>query len=355
MNELIAAPGPLMVDVAGVELDGEDRALLAHPAVGGAILFARNYADPEQLAALTTAMRAVRSNLLIVCDYEGGRVQRFRDGFTRIPPMRALGRQWRRDPDRAKAAATHIGWLMAAELAAVGVDMPLAPVVDLDYGQSSVIGDRAFAADARTTAILAGALMDGLKQAGSVATAKHFPGHGHVVPDSHAELPVDEREIAALTDDMTPYAPLIARGLASVMMAHIRYPAVDALPASLSPRWTEQMLRQDMGFDGCVFCDDLSMGGAAAIGDYRERARLALAAGCDYLPVCNNRVAVNELIDGIPVQHDAAQDRRQALRKACTGAAGASPLDTLRARPAWQRAAAAIESIDTPHGAGRAG
>jgi len=317
MSEQAHRPGPLIVDVAGTGLTPEDRELLTHPAVGGVILFTRNYAEPGQLAELTAAMREVRPNLLIVADQEGGRVQRFRDGFTRILPMRALGRLAARDVDAACNAAHEIAWLMASELADVGVDMPLAPVVDLDYGASAVIGDRAFAADSATTENLARAFMAGLADAGSAATAKHFPGHGFVVADSHAELPVDERSRTGLAEDMAPYRGLIAAGLDSVMMAHVRYPAVDDLPASLSPYWINDVLRGEFGFDGCVFCDDLSMGGAAVIGDYRERTRLAQAAGCDYLPVCNDRAATEIVLDAARLDDAAAGRRRERLHAAC--------------------------------------
>lgn len=320
MNDRVQRLGPLLVDIAGTRMTPADERLLAHPAVGGAILFTRNFESREQLRELTAAMRAVRPNLLITADQEGGRVQRFRDGFTRIASMRAIGRLAAEDRDAGTEAAREIGWLLAAELAQVGVDMPLAPVVDLDYGVSQVIGERAFAADAETTIALARAFADGLRDARSAATAKHFPGHGHVRADSHAELPVDERSRAELRQDMAPYRELAAQGLESVMMAHVRYPAVDARPASLSSLWIGDVLRGEMGFDGCVFCDDLSMGGAAAVGDYAERARLAQDAGCDYLPVCNDRDAVLGLLDIVSCEHDDACRRRERLQALCTGA-----------------------------------
>lgn len=329
-------PGPLMIDVAGYELNGEDRDLLMHPAVGGAILFTRNFDNVRQLRALTDAMRACRSNLLIVADYEGGRVQRFRTGVTRLPAMRELGELWQRDAAQAQALATDIGWLIAAELRALGVAMPLAPVVDLDYGQSSVIGGRAFTGDADVVTALATVLMNGLHEGGSVATAKHFPGHGGVTPDSHVELPVDDRTAAQLATDMAPYGPLIANGLASIMMAHIRYPAVDELPASLSPRWIRDTLRGQLGFAGCIFCDDLSMGGAATLGGYNERIGLALEAGCDYLPVCNNRDAVRELVEDEALRADDGPARRQRLFEQCHPIGTGDGLDALQATPRWR-------------------
>lgn len=338
-------PGPLIVDVAGLELDAEDRELLMHPAVGGVILFSRNCADTQQLRALTHAICACRPHIPIAADYEGGRVQRFRDGMTPVPAMRDVGRLWHDNPAAATALAADIGWLVAAELAAVGVDMPLAPVVDLDYGQSSVIGARAFAEQTDTVARLAQAYMGGLREGGSVATAKHFPGHGYVVPDSHAELPVDARDAAALATDMAPYRALIAAGLASIMMAHIRYPAVDDLPASLSSRWIRDELRTRLAFSGAVFCDDLSMGGAAQIGDYGERAALALAAGCDYLPVCNNRAAAAALVEAPAMREDAGPARRQQLQACCRQGDDAASLALLQTQPRWQQINAEMQAL----------
>jgi len=345
MSESRYAPGPLLIDVAGHELDAEDRELLAHPAVGGTILFSRNFHDPRQLRALTDAMRACRPGLLVVADYEGGRVQRFRDGLTRIPPMRSYGRLWQRQPEQAVDLARRTGWLVAAELAALGVNMPLAPVVDLDYGQSAVIGERALAAHTEPITALARALCAGLRDGGSVATAKHFPGHGFVVPDSHAELPLDEREYAALAADMAPYRSLIADGLASVMMAHIRYPAVDDLPASLSPHWIGHVLRGALGFAGSVFCDDLSMAGAAAMGDAQERAGLALAAGCDWLPVCNDRAAVCTLVEAAALREDGGDRRREDLLTRCHPVSSAATLDALRKQTTWWQTADRLRAL----------
>lgn len=340
MSEGMPRPGPLIVDVAGPTLTAEDERILAHPAVGGAIIFTRNYRDPVQLAELTAAMRTVRPNLLITADQEGGRVQRFRDGFTRVVPMRAIGALAARDQDAGLHAAREIGWLLAAELGRVGVHMPLAPVLDLDYGASSVIGDRAFAAQPSRVAALAQAFGEGLHAGGSAVTAKHFPGHGYVVADSHAELPIDERDRAGLADDMAPYGALIGTGLDSLMMAHVRYPQVDDLPASLSRHWIEDILRGEYGFDGCVFCDDLSMGGAAAIGGHRERARLAQDAGCDYLPVCNDRDGVLELIEHVRCDDAASRARRETLSARCGLAAGIDATTRLEDNVRWQAASA---------------
>lgn len=294
--------GPLMVDVGGLALSAEDREILRHPQVGGVILFTRNYADPAQVAALIADIRGLRTPpLLIAVDQEGGRVQRFREPFVRLPPAAAFGRLYARSPAPASEAAHEGGWLMATELRAVGVDLSFAPVLDRDLGLSTVIGDRAFHAEGEVIARLAGAFAAGMREAGMAATAKHFPGHGAVAADSHAELPVDERERAdILAHDLPPFRALIRHGVAAVMMAHVRYPAVDARPASLSASWIGTVLRGELGFDGVVFCDDLSMNGAAVAGDYPARARLALAAGCDMLPVCNNRTAVANLLDALP-------------------------------------------------------
>lgn len=340
------APGPLLVDVASTTLTDADRALLAEPGVGGVILFTRNYDSPGQLAALTAEMRVVRPGLLIVADYEGGRVQRFRDGLSAIPPMCALGRLYREDPQAARTACTELAWLAASELAALGVDMPLSPVLDLDYGVSQVIGSRAFAPDVPSVCELGGWFAAGLTAAGSAATAKHFPGHGFVAADSHAELPVDERAYPALADDMAVYPPLIEQGLASLMMAHVRYPQVDDLPASLSPVWIEDILRGELGFTGCVFCDDLSMGGAAALGDYARRTQLALAAGCDYLPVCNDRQAALAALAALADAPDRGQSRRQALVASLRAHAPARvDLATLRSQPRWQAAATLAQRL----------
>jgi beta-N-acetylhexosaminidase len=322
-----------MVDLAGPRLTAEEREILAHPGVGALILFSRNYETPEQLADLCAGARAARPGLLIAADYEGGRVQRFHDGFTPLPPMRALGRLYDRGADAARAAAEACGLTIAVELAAAGVDLALTPVLDLDRGLSAVIDDRALHGDPVAVTELARALRRGLAAGGMAATGKHFPGHGGVAPDSHRELPVDARDADALAEDIAPYRTLIADGLESVMMAHIRYPAVDERPASLSPVWVRECLRGELGFAGTVFCDDLSMGGAAAFGDYPERADAALAAGCDILPVCNNREAVVALLE-LPrlYRGDAASARRRSalLRRSAPVSAGS--LRTARAR-----------------------
>lgn len=285
--------GPVMLDIDGLSLTPADRDLLLEPAVGGLILFSRNYASPEQLADLVAAVRALRSPPPIVAvDHEGGRVQRFRAGFTAIPPMRVIGRQYNSDPDATLAIVRRAGWLIASELRASGIDLCFAPCVDLDWGVSEIIGDRSFHAKAGVVSDLAAEFSRGLRSAGMAAVAKHFPGHGAVVGDSHENLPVDRREYSDLLDDMLPYDRLIGSGLiAGVMMAHIVYKQLDLLPAGFAPYWIQRELRSRLGFDGAVLSDDLSMKATRAYGRMPDRARRALDAGCDMVLVCNDRDA----------------------------------------------------------------
>jgi beta-N-acetylhexosaminidase len=292
-----------MVDVAGLELTPEDRDVLRHPLVGSVILFTRNYRDSAQLAKLVADIHAVRSPALIVAvDQEGGRVQRFRPEFSLLPPPRRIGHEYDLDKKNGLTLARSMGWLMAAELRAHGVDLSFAPCVDLDYGVSEVIGDRAFHSKPEAVAELALAYMKGMQDAGMAATAKHFPGHGAVVADSHQSLPVDRRDWNGIADDVLPYRRLIANGLPGVMVAHVLFPAVAPEPASLSRRWIQNALREELRFEGAIFTDDLSMGGAKEFGDVIARASAALAAGCDVLPVCNDRASVITLLDGL--QHE---------------------------------------------------
>lgn len=319
--------GPVMVDVAGLELTADERERLAHPLVGGVILFARNYASPEQLRALTAAIHGVRTpSLLIAADHEGGRVQRFINGFTRLPPMRALGAIYDRDRALAENVAQALGVVLAAEVAAHGVDFSFAPVLDIDFGSSSVIGDRAFHSEPAAVAALASALVAGMQRVGMPAIGKHFPGHGFVAADSHLELPIDERALADIeANDLAPYRALIGRGLAGIMPAHVVYPKVDAQPAGFSRVWLQEVLRRRLGFDGMIFSDDLSMAGAGVAGGIVERARAALDAGCDMALVCNAPEAAVQLLDGL----------------------GYAPLDTRRAaRMVGPRAGAAASFAD---------
>jgi beta-N-acetylhexosaminidase len=291
----------VVVDVLGTTLTDEDRERIRHPAAGAVILFARNYQNPEQLAQLTAEIERQREPALPVCvDHEGGRVQRFRDGFSAIPPMRALGKLWDRDRDAAREAATAIGYIIASELGAHGVDFSFSPVLDLDYGGSSVIGDRALHFDPTAVGALGAALVKGLAQGGVAAVAKHFPGHGYAQADSHVAVPRDERTFKEIArKDIAPYKQVIEAGLAAVMPAHVIYPQVDSQPAGYSARWLQEVLRQQLGFQGIVFSDDLSMEGAAVAGGPPERARAALAAGCDMALLCNNPAGLDALLESL--------------------------------------------------------
>jgi beta-N-acetylhexosaminidase len=290
--------GPVMLDVAGVELTAADRERIAHPLTGGVILFARNYESPRQLRALTAAIRAVRGPApLIAVDHEGGRVQRFRDGFTEIPAMRTLGELWDSDVAAAVAEAERLGGVIAAELSSNGIDFSFIPVLDLDHKRSAVIGNRAFHHDPNAVAHLAAALCRGLRAGGVAAVGKHFPGHGFVSADSHTEIPVDERPLAALEkDDLVPFGVLIGLKLEAVMPAHVVYSAVDREPAGFSRVWLADILRARFGFDGMIFSDDLSMAAARGMGDIAARADAACTAGCDMVLVCNDPAAADELL-----------------------------------------------------------
>jgi len=308
------APGPVMLDVAGFELDAEDRELLAHPSVGGLILFARNFADARQLQALTEAIHAVRRPpLLIAVDHEGGRVQRFRtDGFTHLPAMRTLGARYEADAPAALDEARATGFVLAAELRALGVDLSFTPVLDLDFGRSGVIGDRAFHRDPAIVAPLAGALAEGLRAAGMKSVGKHFPGHGFVEADSHVAIPVDERDFDTIwRTDIQPYLQL-GQQIDAVMPAHVIYPAVDSMPAGFSRKWVQDILRERLAFNGVVFSDDLSMEGASVAGDVVARAQAAWHAGCDMVLVCNARATAVELIDRWHPEHDSVRSARVA-------------------------------------------
>ncbi len=350
---------PLIIDVAGTELSAADRRRLAHPLTGGVILFARNWQDRAQLLQLTSAIKAVRDDLLICVDHEGGRVQRFRtDGFTHLPPMRAFGELWMRDGKegpgsgalRATNAATAAGYVLASELRACGVDFSFTPVLDLDWGESGVIGDRAFHRDPRVVALLAKSLMHGLLQAGMAHCGKHFPGHGFVKADSHTEVPVDRRSLKAiLADDAAPYSWL-SRTLTSVMPAHVIYPKVDSRPAGFSRKWLQDILRGQMRFDGAIFSDDLSMEGARRIDgktvSYTDAALAALDAGCDLVLLCNQSLgegrAVDELLDGLEAARQAGrwqpspdgESRRLALLPETLPI----PWDELMLQPAYMQA-----------------
>ncbi|MGA7539717.1 MAG: beta-N-acetylhexosaminidase [Steroidobacteraceae bacterium] len=332
--------GPLMIDLEGTSVTADEREMLRHPLVGGVILFTRNYADPEQLSALVAQIHAARSpSLIVAVDQEGGRIQRFRAGFSALPPARRIGHEYDADARAGLELARSMGWLMAAELRARGLDLSFAPCVDIDYGVS-IITDRAFHRSPDAVAALASAYARGMRDAGMAATAKHFPGHGAVVTDSHLALPVDRRQLADLTGDLSPYRRLIANGLPAVMVAHILFPAVDEAPSSLSARWIRDVLRGEMRFQGVVFSDDLSMGGAAAaFGDVVTRATRALSAGCDMIVVCNQRASVLELLDRLRAEPEPAS----GLRLVRLHGRGGWSLEELKTRPEWQRAQAWLE------------
>lgn len=336
--------GPVMLDLRGTALLAEERELLRHPAVGGVILFARNYESPAQLRALTGSLHAVRDpRLLIAVDQEGGRVQRFRDGFSHLPPAGHYGRLYEGDPVRALQTAEQGGWLMAAEVLAAGVDLSFAPVLDLDHGVSSVIGDRAFHRRVGAVTELGLAFVRGMRRAGMAAVGKHFPGHGSVAVDSHLALPVDTR---AFTDvelsDLRPFARLIANGLQAVMAAHILFPAVDPQPAGFSRFWITELLREQLGFQGAVFSDDLGMGGAQWAGDFPARASMALDAGCDMVLVCNHPEEAVRVVEHLDDYRAPASSMRLARMHGNLSV----DWDRLHASEAWRDAVAAVRGSE---------
>ena len=333
--------GPLMIGIEGIELLGEEKERLCHPAVGGVILFARNYQDPEQLLALTRSIRGLRSPpLLIATDQEGGRVQRIRDGVTALPPAGRLGRAARLTPALARETARQAGWLMASELRSLGVDFSFAPVLDIDYRVSQVIGDRAFSERPDDVATLALEWQRGCATAGMACVGKHFPGHGGVAPDSHLSAAEDPRAIADLEHaDLLPFRRLIDNGLAAVMLAHLVFPAVDSQPVGFSAPWV-RYLRGTLGFGGAIFSDDLEMAAAAVAGDLQARILAALRAGCDMAIVGNAGRAIDPVLEHLP-----APDPRAALRLARMHGRGGETLAQLHARPEYQTARAMLGEI----------
>jgi beta-N-acetylhexosaminidase len=336
--------GPLMIDIEGFELTAGDRELLKHPAVGGVILFTRNYESTRQLSALSAEIHALRDpHLLVAVDQEGGRVQRFREGFTRLPPLSCLGRIYDRDVPRAKHLAKVTGWLMACELRAVGIDLSFAPVLDLDSGVSSIIGNRALHRRPEIVAELAYAYQTGMHDAGMAATGKHFPGHGAVAADSHVALPIDERTFADIEQwDILPFRRMIHYGLAAVMMAHVVYPKIDSQPAGFSKIWIRDVLRDRLNFQGLIFSDDLSMEGAACAGNHSARAHASLQAGCDMVLVCNERGQAEQVAQALvdyrnPVAH---------TRMARMHGRAAISLDELHADPRWEQAVTAVTGYE---------
>lgn len=293
--------GPVMLDLVGTSISQEEKEMLRHPQTGGVILFTRNYESPQQIIALIEEIHALRSpHLLVAVDHEGGRVQRFREGFTHIPAAAEYGRAYARDKKQGKLLAQECGWLMAAECRAVGVDMSFAPVLDMGLGVSGVIGDRAFHSKPEVIAELAHSFMQGMQQAGMAATGKHFPGHGCVREDSHTAQPVDPRPLEdIMLQDMLPFERMMHFGMAAVMPAHVVYSAVDNKPAGYSSIWLQQILRQQLNFQGVIFSDDLSMQAAGVAGDFADRAQTALQAGCDMVLVCNHTQAAQQVLESL--------------------------------------------------------
>lgn len=329
--------GPIMLDLDSVEMSPEEREILQNPLVGGVILFSRNFSSVSQLVSLVKEIHQIRNpRLLISVDHEGGRVQRFRDGFSSLPAVGHFGELYNQNPKKAKLLSETAGWLMAAELRAVGIDFSFAPVLDINYGLSSVIGDRAFHQDKQIIVELAHAYTKGMHDAGMAATGKHFPGHGAVIADSHVDIPVDNRgynEIYA--NDIVPFKRMIHNGLAAVMPAHVIYPEVDSYPAGFSEVWLKDILRQRLGFQGVIFSDDLDMKGASVIGEnYSDRANKALSAGCDMVLVCNNRAGALNVLDNMDDFNGAVSH----LRLARMHGKHATSMSELHKTQAWKEA-----------------
>ena len=337
--------GPVMLDLRGPELEADEQDMLRHPRVGGVILFARNYRDPRQLADLTRRIHNLRQPpLLIAVDQEGGRVQRFRDQFTRLPPCRSYGELHDRDPAAALELCQKAGWLLAMELLSVGVDFSFAPVLDLDTRQSRVIGDRAFHSGPDTVTALARAYLHGMNAAGMAGVGKHFPGHGSVREDSHHQTPVDERRYEdILMKDMIPFQRLINAGLAGIMPAHVIYRRVDEMPAGFSAVWLQKILRRELGFRGAIFSDDISMAGAEVAGNYKRRALAALGAGCDMVLACNDQEAAVKLLEDLEVDPDPlSQVRLMRMHGRDPGV----DLAGLKRDPEWRAVASRLASLD---------
>ena len=321
-NQVKLNPGPIILDVEGPTLQKSDIKRIAHPMTGGVILFGRNFVSRQQLITLTQAIKKVRSDVLICIDHEGGRVQRCRqDGFTHLPAMRRLGELWSQGPKPSESAitamkaATACGYVLAAELRACGVDFSFTPVLDLDYGNSSVIGDRSFHRQPEIVFVLAKSLHEGLRLADMANCGKHFPGHGWAAADSHIAVPVDERNLKMIEkDDMKPYEWLDL-SLTSIMPAHVIYPKIDSLPAGFSKKWLQTILRKQLGFTGVIFSDDLSMEGASVAGNIVQGAELALQAGCDAVLICNRPDLADQLLNKLKISKTKAEESAGQLRK----------------------------------------
>ena len=334
-----------MLDLRGTAIEADEREFLQHPLVGGVILFSRNYHDPEQLSALTQEIHSLRQTpLLIAVDHEGGRVQRFREHFSSLPACHHYGQKYEEEPKVAFELCEKAGWLLAVELLAVGVDFSFAPVLDLNKKVSQVIGDRAFHKDPEVVADLAKHFMNGMKRAGMMAVGKHFPGHGSVAEDSHHNVPFDKRRYVDIAmSDFIPFERLINAGLPAIMPAHVIYPEVDSLPAGFSRKWLQSVLREQLGFQGVIFSDDISMAGAEVIGDYRARTEAALEAGCDMVLICNNQEAATEVLDKMQVESNPASQVRLMRMH---GMKSEESLTTLQSNNEWQQIANEITAIE---------
>ena len=348
MEDSMRKIGPVMLDVAAAELTEQDRHLISSELCGGLILFSRNFESAEQILALTNEIRRYNPDIIIAVDQEGGRVQRFVEGFSKLPPLKSLGDYFLKEPQKALKVAGELGELMALEVQSVGCDISFAPVLDLGYLTSRIIGDRAFAVDPKVIVHVAKAYIDGMKKGGMAATGKHFPGHGSVEADSHVDIPYDDRAFAEIEQqDLKPFVEL-KDDLEALMFAHIIYSQVDELPAGFSPVWLQQVLRQDIGYDGVIFSDDLSMKGAEVIGDFEQRATHALSAGCDMVLVCNDReatLAVMESLKEFKISKDS--DRRLRRMKMKSTPIG---LRQLKQSERWQYLSSVLEEFNKARG-----
>lgn len=313
---MASASGPVILDLIGKELTAEERELLQHPLVGGVILFTRNFENREQITRLCQSIRESRTEpLLIAVDQEGGRVQRFRQDFTRLPPLSEIGILYEQEANKALLQAEQHGYTLATELLNVGIDLSFAPVLDLNKELNTVIGDRSFHRDPSIVIELGRALMRGMHKAGMAATGKHFPGHGSVTLDSHLAFPVDEREWQEIKEqDLIPFVNLIDSGIDALMPAHIIFPKIDDQPVGFSEQWLKNILRKQLKFSGIIFSDDLNMKGASTAGDYANRAKAALTAGCDFVLICNNRSGAINTLDHLPKQYAVSREKIKKLQ-----------------------------------------
>lgn len=337
--------GPILLDVEGVSLTAEDKEILLHPNVGGVIFFSRNYESPAQIASLSNEIKTLRPNLLLCVDQEGGRVQRFIKGMTRLPKLRAIRESVEGNPNPLQnmlAIAEKLGFLMALEVRSVGVDLSFAPVLDLDKGISAIIGDRAFHSEPEMVAKLANAYIKGMTKAGMRATGKHFPGHGSVALDSHLGLPIDERPMSEIESDMMAFRLVIQQGLSAIMPAHIVFSEVDPYPVGFSRYWLQTILREQLQFEGAIVSDDLSMGGATGMGSYADRALRAIEAGCDYLLVCNHRQGAIETLEAV---HEQADEKTQQRRLSMLASGETPNWQSLAGSLAWQNAHSVLDEL----------